>query len=199
MKHLTEKQKRIYEFLVEFIKSHGYPPTMREIGGYFGFLWSAARGHLRALEKKGLIRINPMKSRGIEVKGLERSSGFMAPVAGRVRAGKPILAAEERDAHILIDKSLFPAEDAFALKIKGDSMVEAGILEGDFVIVKPRNDINSGEIGVVLLENEATVKRIYVKKGEIILKPENREMEPVTYKADEVRIIGKVIGVVRKI
>ncbi len=199
MKHLTEKQEKVYEFLVQFIKNHGYPPTVREIGGYFGFLWSAARGHLRALEKKGLVRINPMKSRGIEVKGLERAGGFMAPVAGRVRAGKPILATEERDAHILIDKSLFPAEDAFALRIKGDSMVDAGILEGDFVIVNPQHDIQSGEIGVVLLGDEATIKRIYVKRGEITLKPENKEMEPVTYKADEVKIIGKVIGVVRKI
>jgi repressor LexA len=199
MKRLTEKQERVYEFLVEFIKSHGYPPTVREIGEYFGFLWSAARGHLRALERKGLLRINPLKSRGIEIKGLEHTAGFMVPVAGKVRAGKPILATEEIETRLLIDKSLFPARDAFALKITGDSMVDAGIWEGDYVIVKPRSDVGNGEIGVVLIEDEATVKRIYLRKGEITLKPENKSMEPVTYKSNEVQIIGKVIGVVRKI
>lgn len=199
MKQTTEKQKKVYEFLVEFIQRHGYPPTVREIGEYFGFLWSAARGHLRALERKGLVRINPLKSRGIEIKGLKHTAGFMVPVAGRVRAGKPILAMEERETSLLIDKSLFPAKDAFALRITGDSMKEAGIWDGDYAIVKPQSHINNGEIGVVLIGDESTVKRIYLKEGEITLKPENRNMEPETYKPDEVSIIGKVIGVVRKI
>lgn len=199
MKGMTEKQKKIYEFLIEFVEKHGYPPTVREIGEYFGFLWSAARGHLKALERKGLIRINPLKSRGIEIKGSGHAGGFMVPVAGRVRAGKPILAVEDIEARLLIDKSLFPARDAFALRIAGDSMVEAGIWDGDYVIVKPQETVNNGEIGVVLIGDESTVKRIYLKKEEIILKPENRSMKPETYKSGEVRIIGKVIGVMRKI
>jgi repressor LexA len=199
MKELTQKQKRVFEFLVEFIKTKGYPPTVREIGGYFGFLWTAARGHLRALERKGLIRLNPMKSRGIEITGTRHTGGFMVPVAGKVRAGRPILAQEDIETHLLIDPSLFPARDAFGLRITGDSMVEAGIREGDYVIVKPQDSITSGEIGVVLMGDESTVKRIYLKKGEITLKPENRDMEPETYKPHEIRIIGKVIGVVRKL
>jgi len=198
MKQITEKQQMVYEFLVEFVKNHGYPPTMREIGERFGFLWSAARTHLQALEKKGLVRINRLKSRGIEIRGWEHAAGFTIQVAGGVRAGKPILATEERDTHILIDKSLFPAEDAFALKITGDSMIDAGIWDGDYVIVRPQRHINNGEIGVVRIEDEATVKRIFQKKGEIILKPENKNLEPVIYKSGQAQIIGKVIGVMRR-
>ena len=199
MKGLTQKQKRIYEFLVEFMQKHGYPPTVREIGEYFGFLWSAARGHLQALERKGFIRINPLKSRGIEIKGLGFAGGFAVPVAGRVRAGKPILAVEDIETRLVVDKSLFPARDAFALRITGDSMVEAGIWDGDYVIVKPQESVNNGEIVVVLIGDESTVKRIYLKKEGITLKPENRNMKPETYKPGEVQIIGKVIGVVRKL
>ena len=199
MKGITPKQKRIFEFLVEFTQKRGYPPTVREIGEYFGFLWTAARGHLRALERKGLIRLNPMKSRGIEITGTRHAGGFMVPVAGKVRAGRPILAQQDIEAHVLIDPFLFPAKDAFALRITGDSMVDAGIRDGDYVIVKPQESVINGEIGVVLMGDESTVKRIYLKKGEITLKPENRDMEPETYRPHEIRIIGKVIGVLRKL
>lgn len=198
MKELTAKQERVFEFLVEFVQEHGYPPTVREIGEFFGFLWTAAGGHLRALERKGFVRINPLKSRGIEIKGINLRGGFMAPVAGKVRAGKPILAVEDIETHLLIDKSLFPAKDTFVLRITGDSMVDAGIWDGDYVIVKPQGNLNNGEIGVALIGDESTVKRIYVKRGAITLKPENRSMEPETYKPHEISIIGKVIGVVRK-
>lgn len=199
MKELTLRQRNILEFLVRFIKKQGYPPTVREIGEHFGFLWPAARGHLRALERKGLIRINQLKSRGIEIKGLTETQGFRAPVIGRVTAGKPILAVEDIEGHILIDKTLFKTEDAFSLKIKGESMIEAGIHDGDYVIVKPQTFVENGEIGVALIGDEATVKRIYIKKAQIILKPENKDMKPASYNSDSVKIIGKVIGVVRKI
>lgn len=199
MKELTLRQRNILEFLVRFIKKQGYPPTVREIGEHFGFLWPAARGHLRALERKGLIRINQLKSRGIEIKGLTETQGFRAPVIGRVTAGKPILAVEDIEGHILIDKTLFKTEDAFSLKIKGESMIDAGIHDGDYVIVQPQASVENGEIGVVLIDDEATVKRIYIKKAQIILKPENKDMKPASYNSDSVKIIGKVIGVVRKI
>ena len=198
MKELTDKQKHILEFLMEYTKSHGYPPTVREIGHRFKFLWAAARGHLKALERKGFIKLNPSKSRGIEVLGLMPASGLMLPVAGRIRAGRPILAREDIDAHILIDKSLFPHADSFSLKVTGDSMIEGGILNGDYVVVRPQKTIENGEIGVVLIGDEATVKRVYGEKGKIILKPENRTMEPVVYNPQEASIIGKVIGVIRK-
>ncbi len=198
MKGLTKRQMKVLEFLASYAKRYGYPPTVREIGEHFGFLWTAARGHLQSIERKGFIKINPSRSRGIEIMGLKPSEGFMMPVAGKIRAGRPILATEDIDAHILIDKSLFPAENAFSLKVTGDSMIEAGILDGDYVIVKHQRDIENGKIGVALIGDEATVKRISREKKKIILKPENRNMKPESYNPDEVTIIGKVIGVIRK-
>ena len=199
MKDLTDKQKRVLEFLISYTKKYGYPHTIREIGKHFGFLWTAARGHLQSLERKGFIRINPTRSRGIEIIGLKPPGGLRVPLVGKIRAGRPILATEDIDAHIVIDKSLFPAEDAFSLKVKGDSMIEAGILDGDYVIVRPQKDIEHGEIGVALIGDEATVKKIFKDNKRVILKPENRHMKPESYSHDEVTIIGKVIGIVRKI
>ena len=199
MKELTKKQRKVLEFLTSYTKKYGYPPTIREIGEHFGFLWTAARGHLQAIGRKGFIKINPSRSRGIEIIGLKPTEGFMVPVAGKIRAGRPILATEDIDAHILIDKSLFPAKDAFSLKVTGDSMIEAGILDGDYVVVKPQKVIENGEIGVFLIGDEATVKRIFKDEKKVILKPENRQIKPESYNPDEVTIIGKVIGVIRKI
>jgi repressor LexA len=198
MKDLTDKQKRILDFLRKYTKSHGYPPTVREIGEHFKFLWAAARMHLKALEKKGVIKVNPLKSRGIEIPGLMPSVGVMLPVAGSIRAGRPILAREDIDAHILIDTSLFPDTDAFSLKVKGDSMMDAGILDGDYVIVRPQKTIENKEIAVVLLEDEATVKRVCKERKKIILKPENSTMQPTEHSPHEVTILGKVVGVIRK-
>jgi repressor LexA len=199
MKELTKKQRKVLEFLTSYTKKYGYPPTIREIGEHFGFLWTAARGHLQSLERKGFIKITPSRSRGIDIIGLKPTEGLMVPVAGKIRAGRPILATEDIDAHILVDKSLFPAKDAFSLKVAGDSMIEAGILDGDYVVVKPQKVIENGEIGVFLIGDEATVKRIFKDEKKIILKPENRDMKPESYNPDEVTIIGKVIGVIRKI
>ncbi|MDH5769340.1 MAG: transcriptional repressor LexA, partial [Nitrospirota bacterium] len=168
-------------------------------GGHFGFTWPAARGHLIALEKKGVIRINRLKSRGIEIIGLRPKDAIELPIAGRIMAGKPILAIEEIESHILVDRSLFKDSDSFALRVKGDSMVEAGIFDGDYVVVRPQKEITSGEIGVVLIGEEATVKKISVKKSSITLIPANKMMKPITYRPDEVSIIGKVIGVIRKL
>lgn len=199
MKELTAQQERVLHFLTAYAKKYGYPPTVREIGEHFGFLWSAARGHLRSLEKKGFLRINPATSRGIEIIGLKPREGFLLPVAGTVRAGRPVLAAENIDAHILVDKSLFPAEQSFSLRITGASMTEAGILEGDYVVVKQQRTIENGEIGVVLVGDEATVKRVFKEKGTIVLKPENRHMKPSRHAAEDVTVIGKVVGVIRKL
>ena len=199
MKELTKKQKRIIEFLKSYVKEYGYPPTMREIGTHFGFIWPAAKGHLLALKKKGLIRINPFKSRGIEILGSKYRETFELPVAGRIRAGKPILAIEDIEDHIVIDRTLFKDSDAFALRITGDSMVEAGIFDGDYVIVKPQRTIENGEIAVVLLEDEATLKRVYKEKRRVVLKPENKDMQPTKHNPDEVTIIGRVVGVIRKL
>lgn len=199
MQELTDKQKRIVEFLKTYTGEHGFPPTMREIGEHFGFTWPAARGHLAAIEKKGAIRMNPMKSRGIEVIGGLRAKDALAlPVAGRIRAGKPLLAIEEIESHIVVDRNLFKERDSFVLRVAGDSMVDAGIFHRDYVVVKPQRELRAGDIGVVLIGEEATVKKVYPKKGSITLVPANKMMEPLTYRHDEVSIVGKVIGVVRK-
>ncbi len=198
MKALTNKQKEILEFLKSHLNDHGYPPTFREIGNHFGFLWTASKGHLKSLEKKGFIKINTSISRGIEIIGLKTSNGHTLPVIGRIKAGIPMPAFEDIETNILVDKALFSAEDAFSLKVKGDSMIDAGIYDGDYVIIKPQNTIANGEIGVVLLGDDATIKRVLFEDGKIILKPENRYMPPVIYKSDDVCIIGKVIGLIRK-
>lgn len=200
MDNLTERQQAILDFLKVYAVRHGYPPTFREIGEHFGFGWAASRTHLKAIQRKGFLKIIPSRSRGIEILDRHKpSQGRMIPVAGRIRAGQPILAYEDIESHIFVDSSLFPAEDAFSLMVMGDSMIDTGIYNGDFVVVKPQQIIKNGEIGIALIGDEATVKRVFIHKGEITLKPENSTMQPVTYKASEVSIIGKVLGVIRKI
>lgn len=197
MKGLTKMQNLILEFLKDYTVRYGYPPTVREIGNHFNILWPAARQHLLALQKKGFIRITALKSRGIEIVGLKKRHERLIPVAGKIRAGKPILAVEDIEMHITVDSELFPQENTFALKVKGDSMKDAGIFDGDYVIVKRQDTIEHGEIGVVLIGDEATVKRILFEKEKVVLKPENITMSPVSYNASEVSIIGKVIGLIR--
>jgi repressor LexA len=199
MEELTERQEEILNFLKAYVRDHGYPPTMREIGEHFGFTWPGARGHLRAIEKKGFIKINPLKARGLEVTGLRRIEGLELPVADRVRAGEPILAIEEIDEHIVVDKSLFKIHDAFGLRITGDSMIEAGIFDSDYVVVKPQKVVSTGDIAVVLIGDEVTVKRVSISKTAITLIPANKDLKPVRYKPDEISIIGKVIGVIRRL
>lgn len=197
MKELTKTQRLILEFLKDYLSKYGYPPTVREIGEHFKILWPAARQHLRALEKKGFIQINFSKSRGINIVGTKKGYEKPIPVVGRIMAGEPNFAIEEIDMHIVVDRELFPQVNTFALKVKGDSMREAGIYDGDFVVVKKQNTIEHGEIGVVLIGDDATVKRVLFEDGKIILKPENMSMTPVSYGPNEVSIIGKVIGLIR--
>jgi len=197
MKGLTGTQGKVLQFVKDYLVKNGYPPTVREIGTHFGILWPAARQHLKSLARKGFLRINPAKSRGIEITGFSLVGELMVPVVGRIRAGKPDLAIEDIDMHIRVDAALFPANDSFSLRVAGDSMIEAGILDGDFVIVKRQNTIDSGEIGVAIIGDEATVKRILFDKGRVILKPENKTMEPASYDAGDVIIAGKVIGLIR--
>ena len=199
MDNLTDRQQAILDFLKAYAERHGYPPTFREIGEHFKFGWAAARTHLKAIERKGFLKIIPSRSRGIELPDRQNApQGRMIPVAGRIRAGQPILAYEDIESHIFIDSTMFPAEDAFSLQVTGDSMIEAGIYNGDYVVVKPQQVINNGEIGIALIGDEATVKRVYIDKSRITLRPENSTMQPMTYRADEVSIIGKVLGVIRK-
>lgn len=198
-KSLTARQSSILEFLKDYISQNGYPPTIADISRHFGFYQGAAKGHLLSLQRKGYIKINPNTSRGIEILGVGIKEAISVPVLGRIRAGEPIYTVEEIDSHIYVDKHLFPSQNPFSLRIAGDSMRDIGILEGDFVIVNPQIAIESGDIAVVLIGEEATVKRVYIQDDKVLLKPENKDMQPKTYKTSDINILGKVIGVIRKL
>ncbi|MCX8027649.1 MAG: transcriptional repressor LexA [Thermodesulfovibrionales bacterium] len=196
---LTPRQSDILEFLKDYTSRHGYPPTISDISQHFGFYQGAAKGHLLSLQKKGYIRINPNKSRGIEILGLGIKEALAVPVLGKIRAGEPIYTVEEIDSHIYVDKSLFPCQNPFSLRVTGDSMRDVGILEGDFVIVNPQKVVQNGDIAVVLIGEEATIKRVFLQAEDIILKPENKDMQPKRYKTQDITLLGKVVGVIRKI
>jgi repressor LexA len=197
---LTPRQKQILDFILEQIDVRGVPPTIREIGSQFGISSpNGARDHLIALQRKGYLKRTPEKSRSLEViEALRRDRG--KPILGRIAAGKPIL-AEENFQGLLNLNTLFGRDTSlFALRVEGDSMIKAGIFQGDFVIVKHQSEIGHGEIGVVYIDDEATVKRIFAEGDRLRLQPENDAMSPmfVHREDDSLRIGGKVIGVVRK-
>jgi repressor LexA len=197
---LTARQRQIFDFILEQIDERGIPPTIREIAGQFGISSpNGVRDHLLALQRKGYLKRTPEKSRSLEVaEGLRRDRG--SPILGRIAAGKPIL-AEENFQGLLNFNLLFGRNSAlFALRVEGDSMKGAGIFPGDFVVVKHQPNIANGEIGVVYLDDEATVKRIFLEGDRLRLQPENDAMDPVFIDRDDdrLRIGGKVIGVVRK-
>lgn len=193
---LTERQQAVLAFLQKYIAREGYSPSEREIARGLGTKWTrGVQLHLAALEEKGFIR-RGKGARAIELTGPAQERGL--PILGRVAAGKPILAEENRAGMLPLDRSRYPWKDAFLLKVKGDSMKDAGILEGDHVLVQPRSDADSGEIVVAMVEGEATVKRLVKNRKEIFLKPENPAYSPIPVRSrDETRILGKVIGVFR--
>lgn len=197
VKGLTGRQAEVMDFLRLYVKEHGYPPTMREIAGRFGFTWPAARGHLAALGKKGYIRLRPLKSRAIEILP-PPARGIGLPVAGTIRAGRPIPAVQDIGGRIVVDEELFGA-GAFALRTTGESMVEAGIFDGDYVVVMPGAELREGDAGVFLVSGEATVKKFSAKGGVVTLIPANGAMSPVAYGPDEITAIGRVVGVIRKL
>jgi repressor LexA len=209
---LTQRQKEILEFIISHIEQYGYPPSIPEIQKEFSFKSpNAVSDHLEALERKGYIVRRPHKSRGIEVliqskseKNDSLNGGNVAevPIVGRVSAGTPILAEENLEGSLFVDKTLVRnPKGVFALRVQGESMVNAGILDGDFVLVRQQPVADQGEIVVALIEDEATVKRFYKDKNKIKLKPENDTMKSIVVDSKEsrVRIIGRVIGVVRKL
>ncbi len=204
---LTEKQREILSYIAEMLRTTGYPPTIRQIGARFGISsTNGVRTHLRALQKKGYIKRSPYTSRGIELlsHGIKRAltkEVAGVPVVGRVAAGAPILAVENIEDTLLMDRELFKGEEElFALRVRGDSMVEAGILDGDHVIVRQQETAEIGDIIVALLGDEATVK-IFRRgaKGEIILVPANSRMQPIVAAPGEVevKVLGKVVGLLR--
>ncbi len=198
---LTPKQAAILEVIKRSINQKGYPPSVREIGQAVGFSSSSTvHSYLKKLEEKGYLRRDPTKPRAIEVIDCYPASKpeiINVPILGRVPAGTPSLATENWDDYFPLPVHFTGAGEFFMLTVKGDSMIEAGIFEGDLVIVRRQEDANSGDIIVALLDEEATVKRLFKENGYIRLQPENSKHKPVITR--NAKILGKVIGLIRKI
>lgn len=205
MTKLSKRQQEILDFIKNEVKTKGYPPSVREIGEAVGLASSSTvHGHLARLEKKGLIRRDPTKPRAIEILDAEddiipRQNVINVPIIGKVTAGIPITAIENIEEYFPLPERLAPSdEQIFMLEVMGDSMIEAGILDGDYVIVRQQQSALNGEIVVAMTdENEATVKRFFKEKDYIRLQPENSSMEPIILR--DVKILGKVIGIYREI
>ncbi len=196
----TARQQAVLEFIRKHIMKKGFSPTVREIAKHFGFASPlSAQLHINALIKKGYLKKLPFKQRTLEIAGLKPAEDTKIPLLGRVRAGAPILASEDIEDYINIDKNLFKAEDGFALKVTGDSMIDAGIFEGDIALIAPHVEPANRDMVVALIEEEATIKRFFLKNGTVKLVPENKGMEPITLNAKDVKIIGKVVGILRRL
>jgi repressor LexA len=197
---LTPRQAEILAFIRGTVRQKGYPPSIWEINQHFGFTSpGSARDHLKALERKGYLTRVKGRSRGLE---LTESSPYPAaievPLVGAAPAGQPLLAIENVEETLPLPKGLFASGD-FALRVKGESMVEAGILDGDIVVVRRQDTAENGDIVVALIGEEATVKRFYRDNGRVRLQPANARMQPLLLDPAEVAIQGKVIGVMRRL
>jgi repressor LexA len=197
---LTEKQQAILNFISEYVKENSFPPSVREIGRQFGIYPATVQDHISALERKGYLQKKPNQSRTLSVPASSRPvSDNGIPVVGRVAAGMPLLAQENIEEMIHLPKDWAPA-GAFLLKVQGNSMEGAHILDGDYVLVHPQHTASNGEIVVALLGDEATVKRFYRSDRGISLKPENPKFKPIEIERSEAanfKLIGKVMGVLR--
>ena len=197
---LTPRQKAIYDFLLKTIREKGFAPSIQEIGRQFKIAsTNGVSDHLKALEKKGYIR--RVGKRAIEVANALGKAAITAtrdvPILGKVAAGKPLFSEENVEGYVTIPDAMGSGK-TFGLQVKGDSMIGAGILDGDRVIVKQQGTAENGEIVCALIEGEATLKRFYKKDGVITLKAENEKYAPITVSAGEFRVLGKVVGLMRK-
>lgn len=200
MQELTSRQQQVLEIITDYISRFGTPPTLREIAGKLGVNGTLGiMKHLKVLEKKGYLSRREGSSRGI-VLPAPPSHAVSLPVVGVVRAGAPEPAIEDIENFFSIDLTQDKSGKAFFLRVKGDSMIEAGILEGDLALVQPQTTADNRDIVVAVVNGEATLKRFFREKGKIRLQPENRNMEPIILRPgkDEVSIIGKVTGLYRK-
>jgi repressor LexA len=200
-KELTKKQRDILDFITEMIQKKGLPPTIREIGNKFKISsTNGVRAVLSALTQKGYIKRKPLVSRGIELLTPSQASFAVVPLLGRIAAGLPILAVENIEGSIAVDRSFLPGGDIFSLKVVGDSMKDTGIFDGDYVLAKMQPTAEKGDVVVAVIGEEATVKRYFPEKNRIRLLPANPVFEPIIVdkKSAEFRIAGKVIGLLRK-
>jgi repressor LexA len=199
--NLTKRQQEIFDYVKRYGAEHGYPPTVRDIGKAIGLTSSSTvHAHLANLEKVGLLRRDPTKPRAIEIlvdkaKQVVAPSGL--PLVGQVAAGSPTLAEENIEDYVDVPGIAGGDEGEFLLRVKGDSMKNAGILEGDHVVVRRQDSASNGEIIVALVEDEATVKRFFKEDDHIRLQPENETLEPIL--VEDVEVLGRVVGVCRRV
>jgi repressor LexA len=206
MKDLTKRQREIFEFIKQSVTELGRPPSLREIGEKFGInSTNGVRTALDALERKGYIHRNRYLSRGIELlkeapEHMDQKQLMMVPIVGRVAAGAPLWAEQNIEGNFCIDRSFVTGEQIFALRVKGESMKNAGILDGDFVLVRRQDTADSGDVVVAQVGDEATVKRYFPEKKRVRLEPENPDFGPIIIDKGLVGffIAGKVIGLLRK-
>ena len=201
---LTKRQQEIFDFIKKYSAKYGYPPTVRDIGKAVGLASSSTvHAHLANLEKAGLLRRDPTKPRAIEL--LDRAVGAVKdavvpqglPLVGHVAAGSPILAEENIEEYVSVPELAGGDEGEYVLRIRGESMKNAGILEGDYVVVRRQDTAVDGEIVVALVGEDATVKRFFREEDHVRLQPENENFEPI--RSREVRVLGRVVGVLRTV
>ncbi|MCL5982222.1 MAG: transcriptional repressor LexA [Firmicutes bacterium] len=203
MDQLTDRQQQILDFIRREVKEKNYPPSVREIGKEVGLASSSTvHSHLSALEKKGYIRRDPTKPRAIELRITDPPPSLLhdvvkVPVVGQVAAGQPILAEDNIEDYFPLPRDYVRTHNVFMLRVRGDSMRNAGILDGDLAIVRQQSTAENSEIVVALLDNEATIKRFFREKKQIRLQPENEFYEPLLSR--DVTVIGKVIGIFRHV
>jgi len=211
---LTARQREVLEFIRQFMTKAGYPPTVREIGAYFGFVPRSVFDHLKALERKGYLRRDAAKSRSLQILdappvtalGSRHSALGSAPyrelpILGRVAAGQPLLSDQNLEGTSVVPHDWVNGDEAFLLKVQGDSMIGAHICPGDQALVRRQSTAENGDIVVALLNDEATIKRILFRPDGIVLQPENPAMPPIQVKKGEksFQIVGKVVGILRKL
>jgi repressor LexA len=199
--NLTRRQQEIFDFVKRYVGEHGYPPTVRDIGKAIGLTSSSTvHAHLANLEKLGVLKRDPTKPRALEVL-VDKARGAVAPgglpLVGQVAAGSPVLAEENIEEYVTVPEIAGGDQGEFVLEVKGDSMINAGILEGDHVIVRKQETAQNGEIVVALVGEEATVKRFFREEQHVRLQPENDALDPILTR--EVQLLGRVVGVCRRV
>jgi repressor LexA len=199
--NLTKRQREIFDYVKTYAREHGYPPTVRDIGKAIGLTSSSTvHAHLANLEKLGVLKRDPTKPRALEVL-VDRAKSVVAPnglpLVGQVAAGQPVLADENIEEYVPVPQIAGGDEGEFVLRVRGDSMKDAGIFDKDYVVVRPQSTATNGQIVVAMLEGEATVKRFFKEKSRVRLQPENDALEPIY--ARDVEILGRVVGVCRRV
>ena len=197
MRSSQQNQQKILDFIKSEIEQKGYPPSVREICAAVGLKsTSTVHAHLNHLEEQGLIRRDSTKPRALEVLDGSHVRGRSVPLVGRVTAGQPILAVENIEDYLVLPQAMLGQDDVFCLRVQGESMIDAGILDGDIVVLRQQDTAENGEIVVALVDDEATLKRIFYEEDHVRLQPENRAMEPII--VDDAAVLGKLIALFRQ-